>query len=111
MTIDEEIKHHEEVAEELEEEAVKGVVMIHIMNKCIDYAKECRQIAKWLKALKALRDFANFVAESVMDEEFEENSGFYAEVYCRKLHKMGFIEAEGDKWIFNTDEVNVDEKL
>ena len=59
-----------------------------------------RQLAEWLRELKALRDFANFVAESVTEEEFEENSGFYAEVYCRKLHKMGFIEATDDKWIF-----------
>ena len=75
-------------------------------DKC---KEEHHQLAKWLKELKALRDFANFVAESVMDEEFEENSGFYAEVYCRKLHKMGFIEAEDNKWIFNKDEVKTDD--
>lgn len=63
------------------------------------------QIAEWLRELKALKDFANFVAESVTEEEFEENSDFYAEVYCRKLHKMGLVEISDDKWILNNEEV------
>lgn len=56
MTLEETIKHYEEVAEELEEEAVKGVVMIQIMNKCIDCAKEHKQIAEWLKKLQAYEE-------------------------------------------------------
>lgn len=113
MTLDEAIKHAEEVAE-LNEECARiyneqGDTMASC--SCKECENEHRQLVEWLKKLKALKDFANFVAESVMDEEFEENSGFYAEVYCRKLYKMGFIEAEEGKWILNNDEVNVDEKL
>ena len=102
MTLDEAIKHAEEMAE-LNEECARiyneqGDVIASC--SCKECAEEHRQLAEWLRELKALRDFANFVAESVTEEEFEENSGFYAEVYCRKLHKMGFIEATDDKWIF-----------
>ncbi len=65
---------------------------------------EHSQLVEWLKELQGLEDFANFVAESVMSEDFEENSHFYAEVFCRKLHKIGFIEAEEGKWILNKRE-------
>lgn len=57
MTIDEAIKHAEEVAEELEEEAVKGCCDdTEIMNKCYECASEHRQLAEWLKELKQLRE-------------------------------------------------------
>lgn len=107
MTIDETIKKAEELAELNEDQArvyreQDDIIGAWSYEEC---AKEHRQFAEWLRELKALKDFANFVAESVMDEEFEENSGFYAEVYCRKLYKMGFIEFEDDKWILNKEEV------
>lgn len=57
MTIDEAIKHAEEVAKELEEEAVKGCCDdTEIMNKCTECAKEHRQLAEWLRELKAYRE-------------------------------------------------------
>ena len=57
MTIDEAIKHAEEVAEELEEEAVKGCCDdTEIMNKCIECASEHRQLAEWLKDYKQLKE-------------------------------------------------------
>lgn len=89
MTLDEAIKRYTDNAEY---ERTHGN-----LQGCLDF----KQLAEWLKELKELRDFANFVAESVMEEAFEESSDFYAEVFCRKLHKMGFIEAEDDKWILN----------
>lgn len=99
-SLDEEIKHLEKVVKEHEMmKRLKAVTLKECMS-----VEEHRQLAEWLRELKALKDFANFVAESVTEEEFEENSGFYAEVYCRKLHKMGFIEASDDKWIFNKRE-------
>ena len=56
MTIEEAIKHCEEVAEELEEEAVKGCCDdSEIMDKCIECASEHRQLAEWLKELKEYR--------------------------------------------------------
>lgn len=99
MTLDEAIKHCEDVAEKNTKYNFYGGYESY--DEC---AKEHRQFAGWLKELEALKDFANFVAESVTEEEFEENSGFYAEVFCRKLHKMGFIEATAEKWIFNKRE-------
>lgn len=103
MTIDEVIKHCEEMAEYKENSAI-WVYNKPNYEECMKSASDHRQLVEWLRELEALKDFANFVAESVTEEEFEENSGFYAEVFCRKLHKMGFIEATGDKWIFNKEE-------
>ena len=68
-------------------------------------ANEHRQLAEWLKELKALKDFAKFVAESVLSEDFEENSDFYAEVLCRKLTKLGKLKVVDNKYM----EVNADE--
>ena len=45
MTLDEAIKHCEEVAEEQEE------------KECLECAAEHRQLAEWLKELKAYKDF------------------------------------------------------
>ncbi len=43
-----------------------------------------------------LEDFAAWVAYEVMSEDFED--GFFAEMACRKLHRLGFVEKDGDKW-------------
>lgn len=57
LTLDEAIKHCEGKAEELEEEAVKGCCDdTEIMNNCIECAKEHRQLATWLRALKEIWD-------------------------------------------------------
>lgn len=91
MTLDEAIENVEKLAQLNEDQAQIYKEQGDIIG-CLSYeecATEHRQLAEWLRELKALKDFANFVAESVMDEEFEENSGFYAEVFCRKLHKIG----------------------
>ena len=109
MTIDEVIKNEEELAELNEDQARVYREQDEIMGSWSyeECANEHRQLAKWLRELKALKDFANFVAESVLEEDFEESSDFYAEVYCRKLHKMGFIEAEDNRWIFNNEESDI----
>lgn len=67
MTIDEAIKHAEEVAKELEEEAVKGCCDdTEIMNKCTECAKEHRQLAEWLRELKELREQIRWIPCSEM---------------------------------------------
>ena len=43
-----------------------------------------------------LEDFAAWVAYEVMSEDFED--GFFAEMACRKLHRLGFVEKDGNKW-------------
>jgi hypothetical protein len=50
------IKHCEEVAEELEEEAVKGCCDdTEIVNNCYECASEHRQLAEWLRELKEIK--------------------------------------------------------
>lgn len=43
-----------------------------------------------------LEQFAEWVAEEVMCEDF--GDGFFAEVACRKLYRLGIIKMDGDKW-------------
>lgn len=66
MTLDEAIKHAEEVAEEQENNAknyprpdksVKGSGKKY--NTCLECAKEHRQLVEWLKELKQLREQAS----------------------------------------------------
>lgn len=57
MTIDEAIRHCEEVAEEKEQEAKEAHVLSGM--DCMECAKEHRQLAKWLKELKAFRSGIN----------------------------------------------------
>lgn len=67
MTLDEAIKHEEEVAEELEEEAVKGCCDdTEIMNKCIECAKEHRQLAEWLRELEWRRNAMVEIREAML---------------------------------------------
>lgn len=66
---------------------------------------EFRQLAEWLRELKELRDFASYVAESVMEEDWEYRSDFYAEVLCRKLTKLGKLKVVDNKYV----EVSADE--
>lgn len=49
-----------------------------------------------------LEDFCDFVAESVMAEDFDVSIGFFAEVACRKLEKLGVIKVseDGEYWVF-----------
>ena len=54
MTIDEAIKHCEEVAEENEKNA-KSINNIY-KKLCLECASEHRQLAEWLKELKAYKD-------------------------------------------------------
>ena len=46
-------------------------------------------------AIGAVR-FAEWVAEEVMREDF--GDGFFVEVACRKLYRLGIITMDGDKW-------------
>lgn len=54
MTLDEAIRHCEDVAEELEEEAKEAHVLSGM--DCMECAEEHRQLAEWLKELKAYRE-------------------------------------------------------
>lgn len=64
-SLDEAIKHEEEVAEELEEETVKGCCDdTEIMNQCLECASEHRQLAEWLRELKFYKDRQDLINKS-----------------------------------------------
>lgn len=58
MTLDEAIKHAEEVADAKLQDAELSEIQGCYNNakKCVQYAKEHRQLAEWLKELKQLRE-------------------------------------------------------
>lgn len=46
-------------------------------------------------------DFCNWVASEVTDgESWKLNSEAFAEIACRKLHKLGIIDKQGDEWVY-----------
>lgn len=51
-----------------------------------------------------LIDFADWVASEVCQNNFEDNAGVFAEVACRKLHKLGIITTDGKKWLYGEAE-------
>lgn len=55
-----------------------------------------------IEALKAdpYIEFCEWVADTVLYEDFEDKwtLGAFAEVACRKLHKIGFIRKDGEYW-------------
>ena len=53
-----------------------------------------------------LIDFADFVAESVTADDFDDSAGFFAEVACRKLYKIGILGMDDENWIYNYEERN-----
>lgn len=78
MTLDEAIKHAEEVAEEEEKQAIW---LIWLRSRegnpgygnCVERAKKQRQLAEWLKELKQLREQTRWIPVSErLPEEGEE---------------------------------------
>ena len=53
--------------------------------KCVE--DNGRPQGKWI-------EFAHWVAKEVLDDYFEENSGAFAEIACRKLVKLGLVEVK-----------------
>ena len=113
LTLDEAIEHCEEKAEELERSAklhqrpdknAKGSGKRYL--SCLECAKEHRQLAEWLKELKACKELADWLAEAVLDEDWDDDHVFYTEVICRKLTKLGKLKVEDNKYM----KVNADEE-
>lgn len=118
LTLDEAIKHCEEVAEKQEITAKSNIIEIDKIKadgilrlydadeyeSCMKCASEHRQLAEWLKELKTYREFADWLVKAVLEEDWEESADFYAEVLCRKLTKLGKLKVENNKYM----EVNAD---
>ena len=78
MTIDEAIKHCEEVAEAEERSAklhqrpdrgVKGSGKRYL--SCLECAAEHRQLAEWLRELKERREIQDILLQFIVDEEYD----------------------------------------
>ena len=60
---------------------------------------EAKQIAiEALKQETKTRQFAEWVATEIFDENWEYNKDAFAELACRKLAKLGIVKAKGDEW-------------
>ncbi len=51
------------------------------------------------KETNPYKDFCKFVAEIVLEDDFEDNAGANAEILCRKLSKLGIVKADGNEWV------------
>lgn len=69
MTIDEAIKHAEEVAEENEKNA-KSINNIY-KKSCLECANEHRQLAEWLKELKIHREIHDVLLQTLVDFDLD----------------------------------------
>lgn len=78
MTLNEAIKHAEEVAEEKENEAqdleYSKLDWKYEANQCSECAKEHRQLAEWLKELKQLKEQTRWIP---CNERLPKKSGIY----------------------------------
>jgi len=71
MTLDEAIKHEEEIIEE-EQYEYQECVATHNMEgakNCRKYAEEHRQLAEWLKELREIKNIVDS-AEMIIEEEY-----------------------------------------
>lgn len=68
-TLDEAIKHCEEVAEENEKNA-KSINNIY-KKSCLECAKEHRQLAEWLKELKTHREIHDVLLQLLVDFDLD----------------------------------------
>ena len=110
MTIDEEINRCEKLASDYEFNL--NMHKNHIMNLSVNDIErmqgclvEHKQRAEWLKELQRWREFGDWIVKAVLDDDWEDNADFYAEVLCRKLTKLGKLKLKDHKYM----EVNANE--
>jgi len=98
MTLEEAIKHYERQTEEL----YKAIPCDGCpFDKC---KEEHRQLAEWLKELQQWKDLGDWLVKAILEEDWDNNQSFYAEVLCRKLTKLGKLKVVDNKYM----EVNAD---
>lgn len=54
-------------------------------------------------AIEELLDFAKWIAKEAIEMPDDED-GISAEIVCRKLHKIGIIQTNGDKWVYKQED-------
>ena len=95
LSLDEAIRHCEYKAEELKKKAeVAKEVGNYRKEDCLECMTEHLQLAEWLKELKELRKFTKFVTNEVVEDTFKEYADSFAELACRKLIKLGYVELD-----------------
>ena len=98
MTLDEAIKHAEEVAEEKESEAqdleYSKLDWKHEANRCSKCAEEHRQLAEWLKDYKRLLEQARWIPVS---ERLPGENGVYIVSYEDSVRLLEWFNG---KWFF-----------
>lgn len=79
MTLDEAIKHCEEVAENNEKIANTFEYSLKTKSDCKKCAKEHRQLAEWLKKLQKYEDLSTYNRENKCCECEYEDSEYYCD--------------------------------
>ena len=83
MTIDEAIKHCEEVAE-AEEQKYKewkgDYSHLKKIDSCLECAKDYRQLAEWLKELVHLRNITEYIRDMVTCFEFMDSMHYNEDI-------------------------------
>lgn len=106
MMIDEAIRHYEQIAEN-QIKCADRIDELHCDSTTTRYmAEHHRQLVEWLSELQRWREFGDWVVKAVLDDDWEDNADFYAEVLCRKLTKLGKLKLVDNKYM----EVNADER-
>lgn len=62
-----------------------------------DYHDKCMKVE--IEKRMALEEFAEWITEWVFKDSFEEESGAFAELACRRLARLGYVVKEGENWL------------
>ena len=100
MTLDEAIRHCEEVAE-AEEQKYKewkgDYSHLKKIDSCLECANEHRQLAEWLKELKAYKDLSTYNRENKCCEcEYEDSEYFCDDCIWNFVDKFKQREVNAD---------------
>lgn len=54
--------------------------------------------------------FAEWVADTIFDDNWEYNKEAFAEIACRKLSKLGIVARMGDEWVLVDNEETLEQE-
>lgn len=60
--------------------------------------EQCEDVVSREKQETEVEQFARWVATEIFSDVWEFNKDAFAELACRKLAKLGIVEADGDEW-------------
>lgn len=53
---------------------------------------------------KDYKAFCEWVASEIFDDLWEYNKDAFEELACRKLHELGIVKKEDNKWVYEYEE-------